>query len=335
MLLADSIPKISAETTITIEKVDFKPGETGEVRIPVGRMPSDTRLYVNVYVRRSLNPGPTVLIMSGVHGDEVNSIVAVSQLIEEEAFKEVQRGTIIIIPLLNVYGFNNFSRDVPDGKDVNRSFPGVLNGSLASQVAATITKKIMPFVDIAIDLHTGGASRYNYPQVRYYAKDPRCEELAQIFNAHFSIDQALISNSFRKVARDHGIVAIVYEGGESIRLSNKSINEAKRGIKRVVHTLGQIISTDPEVIHENPTIQIKETAWQRAKTSGLFIWSKSAGDFIKKGDVLGVIKDPYGNKSSPTISKYTGYIIGHNNASVVNQGDALFHIGLKYDSNGF
>ena len=77
------------------------------------------------------------------------------------------------------------------------------------------------------------------------------------------------------------------------------------------------------------------TDWTRAKQSGIFIWNKSSGDVIEKGTVLGVIKDPYASKYYEVVSKTEGIIIGHNNASVVNQGDALFHIGTKYANNGF
>src|SRR5690606_13978454 len=133
------------------------------------------------------------------------------------------------IPLVNVFGFNNFSRDVPDGKDVNRSFPGSTNGSLAARVARTITKRILPFVDLAMDLHTGGGSRYNYPQTRYTRKDEKAIELAKIFNAPYTIRQSLIPKSFRKTAYEEGVPSIVFEGGESVRLDGLSINAGKRG----------------------------------------------------------------------------------------------------------
>lgn len=332
MTLAKLTLKNPFDKPLVIDKDVFNPGDFGEVRIPVGRMPSDTRLYVNAYVFRSYHPGPTLLVLAGVHGDEINSIEVVSQLLQDETFSKLKCGNVIAIPLLNVFGFNNFSRDVPDGKDVNRSFPGLASGSLASRVAATLTKKIIPHIDIAVDMHTGGSSRYNFPQVRYHSKSSPVFEMAQIFNAPYIIKQNVISSSFRKLARDLNIPAIVYEAGESVRLDGQSIHYGIRGIKRLMNALNMIDYEDKEELKSR---MIEKTSWQRASQSGIFIWSKSSGDFIEKGMELGVIKDPYGNKSAKVLSKYTGFIIGHNNGSVVSQGDALFHIGIEFDYEGF
>lgn len=321
---------------IVIDKTSFLPGEQGEVKIPVGRMPSDTRLYVNTFVFRSKHPGPTLYLQSGVHGDEINGIEINNQLLKSGVFDNLLRGNVIIIPLLNVFGFNNFSRDVPDGKDVNRSFPGILNGSLASRVARTVTKNILPFVDLAIDLHTGGASRFNHPQVRFYGLESNSQQIANQFNAPLSIHQFYIPKSFRKACKDLNIPAVVYEAGESIRLDGNAIEIGKRGILRVMAGL-DMINLDANSIEsqEIPNKLIMDTDWLRAKQSGIFIWAKSAGDVVKKGTVLGVIKDPYASKYNEVVSKLEGTIIGHNNASVVSQGDALFHIGTKYANNGF
>jgi hypothetical protein len=332
-ILLDRPYKMAASQMITIEKESVEAGAFTEVRIPVGKMPSDTRLYISTFIHRAHQPGPTVLVLGGVHGDEINGIEVVSQLLREEYFGNITRGNIIAIPLLNVFGFNNFSRDLPDGKDVNRSFPGEATGSLASRVASTLTKKILPYVDFAIDLHTGGASRYNHPQTRYAAKQPHSAILADMFNAPFMIDQPLISKSFRKVSADHKAIAIVYEGGESIRLDGLSIDTGKIGVKKVLHHLEMIENSD--VAPFKSYIHIKKTLWQRAAKSGIFIWSKCSNQFVNKGDLLGVIKDPYGLTYAEVFSKYTGYIFGHNNASVVNQGDALFNVGVEYEVVGF
>lgn len=316
---------------IVIENTEFYPGDIDTIRIPVGRMPSDTKLFVNANIYRAQKPGPTVLVMGGVHGDEINGIEINDQLIRSGNFENVIRGTIICIPLLNVFGFNNFSRDVPDGKDVNRSFPGNSNGSLASRVARTLTKQILPYVDIAMDMHTGGASRYNYPQTRFSRRDKRAYELAKVFNAPYNIRSNMIPKSFRKSAFDMGISSIVFEGGESVRFDGLSIGKGKRGVLRVLHALGMI----KYKTNLKQSLQINKTNWQRASMSGIFIWEKSSGERVEKGDRLGEIKDPYGSKNVVILSKYTGQIIGHNNASVVNSGDALFHIGHDEDIIGF
>ena len=152
---------------MVIQNSTIEPGQNQIVRLSVGRLPSDTRIYLNVNVYRSPEPGPVVLFMAGVHGDEINSVEIVRRMVANHLFDKLQCGSIIAIPLLNVHGFNNFSSDVPDGKDVNRSFPGSPNGSMAARVAHVFTKNILPLFDFRVDFHTGGNYNYNYPQIRY------------------------------------------------------------------------------------------------------------------------------------------------------------------------
>ncbi len=311
---------------IIIDSVTIEVGQEETVKIIVGRTPSDNQITITTHVYRSKNPGPTILILGGVHGDEINGIEIVNQMIFDKEFENLEFGTVIAIPLLNVFGFNNFSRDVPDGKDVNRSFPGSSSGSLASRVANTITKKILPYVDYAVDCHTGGSSRYNHPQIRVAKIEEKAMEMAKAFGAPYTIISATIPNSFRRITKERGIPTVVYEAGESIRLCGLSIQKGKEGIRRVLEYLGYKIG-DPS--QETPsTTLIPKSTWIRATQAGIFTWSKSSGHYVQKGEPIGTIKNPYGTKHITVFSKHDGHIIGHNNASVVNQGDALFHIGL-------
>lgn len=318
---------MSQAKKIVIEKAEIMPGESKIISINVGRLPSDTRINIVAHIIRGKEEGPTVLLLGGIHGDEVNGVEIVRRTIAENRLGTIVKGTIIAIPLLNVYGFINFSREVPDGKDVNRSFPGSTSGSLASRVARTLTKKILPFVDYAIDFHTGGASRYNYPQVRYTKGYAESKKLADVFKSPFLIENTVIAHSFRKACRDLEIPSIVFEGGESIRLDGYSIDVGIKGILRVLKHFKMIKEKIQEPDYK--VITIKKTSWLRAPFSGMFIWSQSSGTFVKVGEPIGMIYDPFGTKSVTVTSKYEGYIIGHNNASVVNQGDALFHIGYE------
>ncbi len=304
-------------------------GEFKTIRLLVGRLPSDTRIFIQAHVYRSENPGPVLLLLAGVHGDEINGMEIIRSSIERDMFDSITGGTVIAIPLLNVFGFINFSRDVPDGKDVNRSFPGSTTGSLASRIARTLTKKILPHVNYALDFHTGGSSRYNYPQVRFAKSDPKSAQLARAFQAPLLLEKGMIKNSFRKSAFDLGIPVVVYEGGESIRLDGFSIEKGIEGIQNVLHYLG-MWANRPQSTHK--CTLVRRTTWVRAGYSGLFIWTKSSGATVVKGEPMAVIKDPFGMKSIPVIAPRDAVIVGHNNASVVNQGDALFHIGYDLET---
>lgn len=309
---------------IEINKVVINTGENKEVKINVGKLASGTRIHIPVSVFRSSKEGPTLLVLGGVHGDEINGVEIVRRSIEKELFSNLSCGSVIAIPLLNVYGFINFSREIPYGKDVNRSFPGTMNGSLASRVARVITKKILPYVDYGVDFHTGGDSRYNFPQIRYSRGDAEAKKLAHAFGAPVTLDKAAIPKSLRRVASDMGVKILVYEGGEASRFDGFSIDSGISGLKRLMKHLKMKDSP----ILDLPTRTFSKTRWIRADHAGIFVWSKSSGNVVTKGEPLGYIHDPRGTLSHKIISKHSGFLIGHNNAPVIRQGDPLFHIAV-------
>jgi len=320
-------PKMTKEEkSLVIDNQEILPGDVKVIDLPVGNLSSGTSININVQVYRSMFKGPVVLVLAGVHGDEINGVEIVRRSIADDIYSNLIKGTVIVIPLLNIFGFINFSRDVPDGKDVNRSFPGTKSGSLASRVAYTLTKKILPHVDFGIDFHTGGGSRYNFPQIRYGKTNKKAKELAKAFSPPFMIEKPYILKSLRKVAKDMKIPIIVYEGGESVRLDGFSISKGLDGLKRVLKHEGMLADAPGP---ENKVINLKKTSWIRAPYSGLFTWTRKSGVFVHKGEPLGIVNDVTGTTSVTVLSTKDGYIIGHNNASVVSQGDALFHLGYE------
>ncbi len=303
---------------------EILPGTSSKASYSVGNLPSGTRVAIQMEVFRSARPGPHVLILGGVHGDEVNGVEIVRRLLEKNLFGNLQIGSVIAAPLINVHGFINFSRDVPDGKDVNRSFPGTLAGSLASRVARIISKNVFPQIDIIIDNHSGGQTRFNYPQIRITRGDIDSYELAKAFNPPFIIHKPALRGSLRKSARLANKSCLIYEGGEALRLDGFSISRGVTGIERIFQHLGMISGVPMDA---REPVEIQHATWMRASHAGLFIWTKSSGARVKKGEPLGNIGDPYGTRRVVVLAPREGYIIGHTNAPVVGQGDALFHIG--------
>lgn len=301
------------------------PGSREIVRLPVGRLPSGNQITIQAHVIRSPYPGPTLLLLAGMHGDEINGIEIVRRAVSGGVLDHLTSGSVIAITLLNVYGFINFSRDVMEGKDVNRSFPGTTSGSMASRVARVLTRHILPNIDFAIDFHTGGESRYNYPQIRFSARDEKATRLAEIFNPPIRLIKANIPKSFRRIGFDLGIPVVVFEGGESLRLDEFSIEEGLRGIKRVLHEYQ--MSQFP--ISIQPSELLAKSIWIRANNSGIFSFNVQAGRQVHKGEILGNIADPYGMNVVPVISTRRGTIICNNNKPVVFPGDPLFNIGIE------
>ena len=319
------MPVPPADSSFHLNGLTIAPGERVLTRLVISRLPSGTVIDVPVHVFRAVEPGPTLLLMGGMHGDEVNGIETIRRLVRRELLQPL-RGSIIAIPILNIYGFLNFSRDVPDGKDVNRSFPGFPRGSLAGRVAHRFMREIMPLIDYGIDFHTGGAARSNYPQVRgLLGVDPEVDAMAAAFSAPFTLHAALRAGSLREAAHGLGKRVIVYETGESLRLDEPGIEEAAAGTLRVMHHLG--------LAHEapgpaRPSIVCRRHTWLRARFAGLFRAHVENGQFVEKGQIYGSVADPYGQQTVRLESPLSGYVIGLNYMPVVNQGDALLHIAV-------
>jgi hypothetical protein len=263
--------------------------------------------------------------MGGLHGDEINGVEIIRRLIETQ--KNIPKiGTVICIPILNIFGFIHFSRYVPDGKDVNRSFPGNKNGSLASRVAYFLMKHIIPKIDYGVDFHTGGDDRFNYPQIRCMLNnDTINQSLAKAFHAPFSLHAPYRPKSLRQSAAKLGKHIIVFEGGESSRFNEHAIEEGIAGTIRLMHSLNM---TDENPVPRTSNKIILGSSWIRAKASGMFLANVKCGDFIKKNAVVGFINDPFGEMNQSLKAHTSGYVIGLNNNPIVHQGDALMHVGV-------
>lgn len=308
----------------TINQTTIAPGENKLIKLNIAKLPSGTVISIRVHVFRSKEPGPVALFMGGLHGDEINGVEIVRRSVRNKMFNNLKKGSVIAIPLLNVYGFINFSRDAVDGKDVNRSFPGSLKGSLASRVAYTLHHEILPMVDFGVDFHTGGSSRYNFPQIRYTAGDEKAERLANQFAAPFLMEKKSPEKTLRQTALDMKIPILVFEGGESLRYDGFSLQHGLEGMQRLLYAQGMM---EIEVPVNRIPKHFKNFTWIRAEKSGLFMWTQASGSKVSKGELLGLINSPHGIKETRVLASRDGYIVGHNNAPVVNMGDALFHLG--------
>ncbi|CAH1000230.1 N-alpha-acetyl-L-2,4-diaminobutyric acid deacetylase [Neolewinella maritima] len=316
---------------LTVANGEFYPGQSGVVELVAGQLPSGSAVSIVAHVFRSFKPGPTILFLAGVHGDEINGVEILRRSLRQKVYNKLTAGTVVVVPLLNVYGFDNFSRDVPDGKDVNRSFPGSVSGSLASRIASGLSRNLLAHCDLAVDFHTGGRGVFNYPQIRYTPDDEVALLAAQQFAPPVLLAARAPIKSLRRSARKAlNLSVLTYEGGENLRYDGQSITEGLAGIKRLLAARGMLEPvSDPfaRVPHE-----VTHSAWVRASRAGLFQWTKRSGYPVRKGEPIGTIFDPHGVKPNKRIlCPRNGFIIGHNNGAVVGQGDALFHIGYRGD----
>ena len=313
--------------SLIIDGIEVLPGEEKIIELNVAQLPTRTRINIPVTCYRSTVEGPTLLLMAGVHGDEVNGVEIVRRMLEHNLHR-VQKGAVICIPIVNVYGFLMNSREVPDGKDVNRSFPGSESGSLAWKIAYEIMNKIIPVIDYGIDFHTGGAQRSNYPQIRGVFSNDITNELANAFEPPFKIESGYIEKTLRWAAAEAGKQMLLFEGGESMRFNQFAIQQALDGALRVMKHLGMRSEAPKQSLR---TIEIIDKTWIRCQDAGLWKHNVLEGDFVEKGQLLGYTCSPYGEFHSDHIAPKDGYIIGLNYMPVVNRGDALIHIGFSTD----
>lgn len=315
---------------LRILKEDILPGESKTINMEIAKLHTMTKLKIPIIVERSKLPGPTVLLSAGLHGDEINGTEIVRQLIVKKINKP-KTGTIICIPIINVFGFVNQTREFPDGRDLNRVFPGSKTGSLASRFAYYLLKEIIPHVDYAIDFHAGGASRFNAAQIRIAPNNPELRDLAEIFHAPFTLYSNNITGSFRNSCDKLGVKMLLFEGGKSIDINEDITQQGIEGAKRVLEHLGMLNHRRKAIHPEEKSIYIEKSAWIRARYSGMFHGYTKIGSFVEKGQLLATISDPYGKIEHKMKAPNSGYVINVNEAPIVYQGDAIYHISTELE----
>lgn len=309
---------------ITINDHKIGLGEKRKINLNIARLPTYTNIDLPVHIYRAKQDGPVLLLTGGLHGDEINGIEIIRRLISSKKIIP-EKGTIIALPIVNIYGFLLNVRGVPDGKDINRSFPGIKGGSLARLLAHTLMTKIIPQIDCGVDFHTGGASRANYPQVRCSFNLQNAKELAKAFDAPITLHSTLIPKSFRSAAHKKGKPILVYETGESLRFDEPGIEKGIEGTLKLMKHLG-MLSQAPST---GGTKMYRKSRWVRAKNAGLFAPNFELGTAIEKKQELGYISDPFGGRKTKVVFSESGVIIGQNNNPIVHKGDALIHIAYN------
>ena len=300
-------------------------GESRQLNFNLAKLHTTTSVEVPVFVERANKPGPTVLFTAGIHGDEVNGVEIIRQLIAK-GINKPKKGTIICIPILNIFGFLHKLREFPDGRDLNRVFPGSKMGSLAGRVAHHLMHDIIPHIDYCIDFHTGGSSRFNAAHIRIVSDNQQHGKLAEVFNAPFILHSKNIKRSFRSALEKEGIPILLFEGGKSnsidVQISNTGVNGSKRVLKHLGMLREEFIVSSPK----KPSVIITKSKWLRATQSGMFKPVVDVGVFVKRGYVMGHITDPYGKVNYWLRTSHEGYVINVNESPLIYQGDALFHI---------
>jgi predicted deacylase len=315
---------------IQIGGVVIGAGQRVTVDLPIARLYSRASITMPVHVIHGKRAGPRLFVSAAIHGDEINGVEIIRRLLKLKALKGL-RGTLIAIPIVNVYGFISRSRYLPDRRDLNRSFPGLEAGSLASRLAKLLMDEIVGHCTYGIDIHTGSNHRTNLPQIRADLEDSETRRIANAFGAPVIVDARLRDGSLREAVAEKGIPMLLYEAGEALRFDEVPIKTGVRGVVSVMREIG-LLKGRPSKGKTIVPLIVHTTKWVRAHISGILYSGARVGERVPENDLLGIIGDPLGETEERVLSPMSGIVIGRTNLPLVHRGDALFNIAAIEES---
>ncbi len=300
------------------------PGTSQAVTLPVSTLPDHTPVGLQLEVHHGKRPGPTMCVSAAVHGDEVIGVEIVRRLLRAPQLRSL-RGTLLVVPVVNSYGFLSRSRYLPDRRDLNRCFPGHPSGSLGSRLAHIFLKDVVKRCDFGVDLHSAAIHRTNLPQVRISPGDSFTRAMALDFGAPVVLTSALRDGSLRAVAAREGVPILLYEAGEGLRFDEMAVRAGVAGILRVMRGKGMLPAKGIAKPKVAPYF-CSASSWLRAPAGGLLRTFRAEGETVATGDVLATVSDPFGAVETDLIAPNPGILIGRAILPVVNEGDAVFHL---------
>jgi len=309
-------------STLHIGDMVIRPGERKTVNLPIARLYTNNWAHMPVSVFNGEHSGPVLFVCAAQHGDEINGVEIIRRLLKHRSLKMLN-GALVAVPIVNVFGFLQGERYLPDRRDLNRSYPGSPQGSLAARTAHMFLEEIASHATHGIDIHTATVHRYNLPQIRADLEDETTFGMAQSFGTPIIVHSRKRNKSLREVLAKRGMPIIVYEGGEALRFNEEVIQSGVEGTIHVMRHLGMLRKSTRK---RHNVVQTGETRWIRARKSGLVQLKRKAGSMVKRHETIAVITDPLGTNVVDLKSPHEGMIIGHTNLPLVNAGDAVVHV---------
>jgi predicted deacylase len=314
---------MTKNNSITIGETTVNPGQRASINLPVADLYTGTSLSMPVKVICGRRAGPVLFVSAAIHGDELNGVEIIRSLLKRKALRSI-RGTLIAVPVVNVHGFLDQSRYLPDRRDLNRSFPGSAKGSIAARLANTFITEIVSKAEYGIDLHTGAINRSNLPQIRANVDDETTLRLAKAFGAPVVLNSTIRDGSLRACAAERGFPMLIYEAGEALRFDELSIRAGLSGVIKVMRFLGML----PEINARQSITPVvaDSTSWVRAPVSGIVSRRVRLGTRVIEGQTLAIVGDPLGQAESAVLAPFDGIVICRSNLPLAHEGDALFHV---------
>jgi len=279
-----------------------------------------------VLVAHGVQPGKVLCVTAAVHGDEINGIEIARRVFYKTDPKELT-GTLIVLPIVNLHGFERGYRYLADRRDLNRYFPGVADRSSASRIAHSLFTGVIRHCQALVDLHTGSFHRTNLPQLRADLSNAGVVQLTKGFGATAVLNDKGASGTLRRAATDGGIPAVVLEAGEPLRFQPEEVQHGAKGVESLMFHLGMVKKSwhwgEPQPVYY-------EALWVRASQGGILMASVEPGDKVEMGQLLGTVTDPISNVRTRVLSPQSGRVLGMAVNQMVMPGYAMFRIGIEH-----
>lgn len=315
---------VKKNSSLQISNIVINPGERINIALPTPEVYTCTPMHIPIHVIHGKFQGPCLLICAAFHGDEINGIEIIQRLLKLNIFKSFY-GTLIAIPVVNVYGLMSRSRNLLDQRDLAGSFPGSKTGTFASRLAYSLNKGILNLATHFIDIHSGEPHYTKFPQIQTSFEHKEALEMAKIFQPSVIVQINAQKGLAFKMLNDNKPV-LVYDAGEALRIDEYAIKIGINGIIRVMKYLG-MLKTPMKHRKSIIPLNVKSTIWIRSPGSGLYKLQKKLGSYVQKNELLASIKDPFGTRQKHNvISPANGIIIGNNTFPLINEGDPILEI---------
>lgn len=315
---------------INICGTNVHPGEVANLALPLPEEYSCSPLYMPIKVIHGKNEGPCLVIFSVLTGTELNGLEIANRIIKKIDPAKLS-GTIIAIPVMNVYGLTHYPSILPNGNDLASCFPGDEKGSYGQRMAYLITEEILKKADYCIELITGGINHNILPQVYCNFDNKKAKELAKIFRSPVVTNVTLEGNHLRQTAEELHIPLLVYQAGEAMRFDENAIELGVNGVKNVMRYIDML---EKEPIEEVSPIFSREEEWILAHKGGILHTEVTLGQTIDSGEIIGTISDPFGSDLLESIkSAHKGIIVGINMSPLIHEGLPIFKIASFLDDD--
>jgi len=315
-----------ARDSFTLGDTIVLPGETRHMRLPVSESYVSTQIEIPLTIINGMAEGPIVFVCAASHGDECNGTGIARELVYGVDHSNL-RGVLVVAPVLNLPGFLRNERDLPDGRDLNRNFPGKPDGNSAQRIANAIFTKMVQKCDYGIDLHTATRGRSNILQVRGDMSNTEVRRIARAFGSEIIIDEPGLAGTLRRASTESGIPTITAEIGESQRFEKELVKSGLLGVLNVLHELGMLKGKQVPPIFQ---VIVKKTEWVRANKGGILEMITEPRGLVSEGEELCTVTNPFGKEVGTVRAPFTGMVVGITNYPMVSPGSPICHL-VKLD----